>query len=151
MKENLNWFDTSDYPANNVFNMPRVNKKEPGLFKDELNSRLMIEFVGLRSKMYCVRSIDVNNRSGGMIDAMKKAKGVRKYVLRKEISFEDYFNCIQNNCIITKHQNSFRAKLHKVYSIRQKKTASSPFDNKRIVLSDNIHTLPYGYRGVRMQ
>lgn len=37
MKQNLERYDTSDYPENNRFQMPRVNKKIPGLFNDELN------------------------------------------------------------------------------------------------------------------
>lgn len=56
MQQNLHKYDTSDYPESNIFNMPRVNKKVPGLFKDELNGVVPTEVVGLRSKMYCVKS-----------------------------------------------------------------------------------------------
>lgn len=61
MKKDLSLYDTSDYPSINIFNMPRVHKKIPGLFKDEMNSRIITEFVGLRSKMYGINSIDVND------------------------------------------------------------------------------------------
>lgn len=38
MKQNLEYYDTSDYPKDNIYQLPRVNKKVPGLFKDELKS-----------------------------------------------------------------------------------------------------------------
>lgn len=137
MKDNLDRYDTSDYPENNRFQMPRVNKKIPGLFKDELNSEIITKFVGLRSKMYCVQI--------GAVAKMKKAKGVKKYVLKREIVFDDYFNCLKNSCTIVKNQNSFRTKLHKMYTIQQTKIALSPFDDKRCILENNIDTLAHGH------
>lgn len=137
MKENLLCYDTSDYPPDNIFNMPLVNKKVPGLFKDELKSAIMTEFVGLRSKMYSVRADG--------IDEMRKAKGVKKYILNKKIAFKDFLNCIENNCTLVMGQNSIRSKLHTVFSVRQEKVALSPFDSKRYILENKIDTLPWGH------
>jgi hypothetical protein len=130
-------YDTSDYPQPNIYNIPAVNKKRPGFMKDENNGRVMTEFVGLRSKMYSVR---VNG-----VDAMKKAKGVKKYILKKDISFDDYKRCIDEHTTVSRSQNSIRSIRHEVLSIRQNKIALSPFDDKRKICDNNIDTLPWGH------
>lgn len=79
------------------------------------------------------------------VEKMKKAKGVKKYVLKKSITFQDYIDCIQNNCSIVKEQNTFRAKKHMVFTVKQSKVALSALDNKRYILENNIETLPWGH------
>lgn len=137
MKANIQRYDTSDYPEKNQFDMPRKNKKVPGLFKDELNGLIMTEFVGLRSKMYAVKCED------GV--KMKKAKGVKKSTLKNHITFNDYVDCVENKVVHVRTQNTFRTKKHCVFSIRQEKIALSWQDNKRVISENGIDTLPWGY------
>ena len=53
--------------------------------KDELGGDIMTEFVTLRPKMY---SYKVGKSES------KKCKGIKKCMVRKTISFEDYKNCL---------------------------------------------------------
>ena len=47
------WFDTSNFDENDKRPLPiGKNKKVPGLFKDELRGKIMIEFVGMRPKTW---------------------------------------------------------------------------------------------------
>lgn len=134
-------FDTSDYQPNNSFNIKLLNKKVIGLMKDELNGKIMTEFIGLRPKMYSFRVCGE--------DHTNKAKGVKDYVTKKYITFDDYLNCLNNSKILIKQQNSIRSKNHNVYSIRQNKIALSPYDDKRHLLNNSVDTLPYGHYSIK--
>ena len=102
MKRDIARFDTSDYPADNVYDMPLANKKVLGLMKDENNGVLMTEFVGLRAKMYAAR-VD------GKKD-IKKAKGVKNNVVARTITFDDYTRCLNEEIEMTRRQSCIRSK-----------------------------------------
>lgn len=44
IKRDNNLFDTSEYPQNNIFGIPRVNTKQLGRIKDESSGKIMTEF-----------------------------------------------------------------------------------------------------------
>ena len=75
-------FDTSGYVPDQPLPIG-LNKKVIGLMKDELGGEIMKEFVTLRPKMY---SYKVGNSES------KKCKGIKKCVVKKTISFNDYKN-----------------------------------------------------------
>jgi len=135
MKCDIARFDTSDYPADNVYGMPLTNKKIPGLKKDETNV-IMTEFVGLRAKMYAVR-VD------GKKDT-KKAKDVKNNIAVRTITFDDYMRCLNKEIEMTRRQSCIRSKLYEVYTISESKIALSPYDDKRYV-PDSTETLPWGH------
>ncbi|XP_044005500.1 uncharacterized protein LOC122850414 [Aphidius gifuensis] len=68
MKKNLEKFDTADYPENNIYNMPLVNKRKIGVMKDENQGKIVTEFVGLRAKAYSMKILNEDK-------IIKKAKG----------------------------------------------------------------------------
>ena len=64
------------------------NKKVIGKFKDEAAGMPIKEFIGLRSKMYSYVKDDGKNE--------KTAKEVRKYVIKKNITHDNYKDCLLN-------------------------------------------------------
>lgn len=139
IKRDSHLFDTSNYDDNNIYGIKKSDKLL-GLMKDENGGQILTEFVGLRAKMYSTR---VN-----AVDAIKKAKGVKRYVLKQNITFEDYVDCIQRCQHTSGNQNRIQSNLHNVYSITQKKKFLCPFDDKRKILADGINTLPWGHYSI---
>ena len=57
MYENKNLYDFSEYPKNHPY-FDMSNKQVLGKFKDELNSKIITEFITLKPKMYSFEFID---------------------------------------------------------------------------------------------
>jgi hypothetical protein len=131
------YFDTSDFPENNIYNIPHVNKKVLGMMKDENNGRIMTEFVGLRSKMYSIR---VEGQ-----DKVKKLKGVKKHIIKNQITFDDYLSCLMSGNETTIQQQLIKSDRHEVSTITQTKVALSPRDDKRYIIPGTVETLPWGH------
>ncbi|KAL4153048.1 hypothetical protein QTP88_000881 [Uroleucon formosanum] len=131
-------FDTSDYPKDNIYGLPLVNKKVLGKFKDELNGKIMTEFIGLRSKLYSHRILDTEKE-------IKKAKGVKKNVVENKICFNDFENCLLTKESKYVKQNLFRTKKHDIFTVEQNKKALSVYDDKRFILDNGIDTLAWGH------
>ena len=133
-------FDTSNYPKDHPSGiLTGVNKKVIGMFKDEASGKQIAEFVGLRAKLYSYRVEESYEE--------KKCKGVKKAVIKKTITFNDYKDCLFDNKTAMRKMNVIRSHLHTMYSETVNKIALSPFDDKRIIQKDNIHTFAYGYKG----
>ena len=114
-------FDTSGYKDRPL--PVAKNKKVIGLMKDELGGEIMKEFVSLKPKMYSYR---VGNTEP------KKCKGIKKCVIEKTITFEDYKKCLFEGRNVYKSQLLFRSDKHKVKILEVNKLALNSQDNKRI-------------------
>lgn len=138
MNADLHKFDTSDYPANNPYGIPLVNKKVLGLMKDENNGRIMTEFIGLRAKLYSYKVQDDQKDK-------KRAKGVKASTL-KTITFDDYKECLLQHESLVKTQHLIRSRKHIVETVRQSKIVLSWNDDKRVLLPTSTDTLPWGFQ-----
>ncbi|XP_033110636.1 uncharacterized protein LOC117111748 [Anneissia japonica] len=136
MRENLDWYDTSNFDKDSRLYSEK-NKKVLGKMKDELGGRIMTEFVGLRPKMYSIKTQD------SRLD-VKRAKGVARCTVRDCINHDDYV------CVLTSKEDmhcnmySIQSSKHMLHTIEQIKRSLSPLDTKRYILYDGITTYAYG-------
>ncbi len=136
LKDHEDGFDFSNYDKEHQ-NYSTRNKKVIGKMKDELGGVGMKEFVGLRSKMYSCQINDGNT--------IKKAKGIKKYVVKKQMKHEDYVKCLMEMRADAHIQRNIESHCHTIYTTERKKTSLNPFDDKRYILDDGFNTLPYGH------
>ena len=131
------WYDISNYDENDKRPLPTgKNKKVIGLFKDELGGRIMKEFCALRPKAYLYLMDDDSE--------VKKSKGRKKCVIKRQLMFENYKDCLLNDKVILKSQQRFKSDHYKVYTEENNKIALSSNDGKRLQTYDKITTYPYG-------
>jgi len=140
----LSYFDTSNYPKNH-YCFSNNHKNQPGYFKDELKGVILKEFVSLRPKLYAYKTIDDIE--------IKKAKGVKKYVIEKHIRFDNYIHilnaCINHQTVSEEHANRnmnfIQSNRHIVRSKTLNKLVLNASDDKRFIRGDGINTLAYGH------
>ena len=127
-------FDTSDYVDNHTSGIKTgVNKKVIGKFKDEVGGKQITHFVGLRPKLYTFKVEEKGET--------RKAKGLKKNVIKKSLSFEDYKKCLFTEDELMKEMNIIRSQNHDIYSMTVNKVALSANDDKRLICPNKINTL----------
>ena len=150
MLENKNLYDFSNYPINHP-NYDITNKKVLGKFKDELNSKIITEFIGLKPKMYSFYYIDNNindirivlkyDEYNNIILNNNIHKGIKKSISLKH---DEYKRSLYKEELIYKEFYNLQLSKQNIYLDRINKIALNPFESKRYWI-DNINSLPYGY------
>ena len=107
-----------------------------GKFKDEMNGKLMTEFVTLASKVYAY--LDDNDNEH------RKVKGINKCVRDKILKFNQYMDGLLLNKTIRAIQQRFKSDHHTITTEEVNKIALSRKDDKRIQSFDGIITYPIG-------
>ena len=131
------WFDTFNYDEDDKRPLPiDKNKTVIGLFKNELGGKIMIEFVGLRTKTYAYLMNENTEK--------KKAKRTKKSEIKQMLMFKNYIDCLLKNKIILQSQQRFKSDYHNVYTPQINKIALSSNDDKRLQTFDKITMYPYG-------
>ena len=131
-------FDTSGYIPDRPLPVGE-NKKVIGLMKDELGGGTMKEFITLRPKMYAYKV--------GSSES-KKCKGIKKCVVKKTISFEDYKTCLFGGEASYRSHLMFRPSKHEVRTLEVNKLALSREDDKCLTI-DGIASLARGHYTTR--
>ena len=131
-------FDMSGYKPDRPLPVG-LNKKVISLMKDELGGDIMTQFVTLRPKMYTYKTGSVES---------KKCKGIKKCVVKKMISFEDYKNCLLSGDPSYRSQLMFRSSKHEVRTLEVNKLMLSRDDDKRITIN-GINSLARGHWATR--
>src|SRR5277367_2090140 len=146
MRQHPEVFDMSSYPIDHPL-YSTANTKVPGKFKDELNGRELMSMVGLRSKMYAFTYLVTEL----IVGEETRAKGVKTYVLKSTIHYEDYERVLKTKTLTRAEINMIRSYQHNIATIKQNKIALSYSDDKRYICPDGIETLPYGHYTLRIE
>ena len=100
--------DTSGYEVDRPLPTGK-NTKVIGLMKDELGGKIMTEFIALRPKTYSYLTDDCKED--------KKAKGTKKCMIKRELKFNNYKDCLLlNDKVVLKSQQRFKSERHDVYT-----------------------------------
>jgi len=76
-------FETSNFSPNHPSGIPTgINKKVPGMFKDEAGGEIIEEFVRLQAKVYAFMMLKGEEE--------KRCNGVKRGVVKKSTRFEDF-------------------------------------------------------------
>ena len=115
MLENKNLYDFSEYTINHP-NYDITNKKVLGKFKDELNSQIITEFIGLKPKMYSFNYIDnniiVNNNihKGVKKSICLKHDEYNRSLYKEELIYKEFYNLqLNKQNIWTKLKNCIKS------------------------------------------
>ena len=127
-------FDTSNYAKNHPSGIKTgCNKKVIGMMNDECGGEQILEFVGLRAKMCSYRVSEKEE---------KKARGDKKNVIKKDLDFSDYYNCLVER-VYQKYRkmNLIRSHKDEIYSENVSKIALSSDDDRIVIGKDCVSTL----------
>ena len=134
MYQHKELFDLSDMKGE--FN-DNTNKKVIGKMKMEYPDNVIKEFIGLKSKMYSIK-LDDDKES-------KKAKGVKTYVIKKDLKHEYYNNILTSGKNMYSKMKLIRSMKHQLYTLEMNKVSLSAYDDKRWIMKDGITSYAYGH------
>ena len=135
MLEKSHLYDFSDYPKDHP-NYNVVNKKVYGIFKDDLNGKIIVELTADKPKMYIYEYID-----NYTILNKNKHKGIN---LSVDLKHNEYKRALYKEELIYKQFYNLQLNKQKIYLDKINKITLNPFDSKRHWI-DNINIVPYGY------
>ena len=113
--------------------------------KDELCGKVMTEFVALRAKLYAYKQLDIKKPED------KRCKGIKKCVVKKMLTFDDYKKCLDDGENVCREQILFQNKDYEVCTNKANKIALNRNNNKTLVQVNQISTLARGHHAARAE
>ena len=129
-------FDNSDYPENSPYYC-NTNKKVISKFKDKACGVPIVEFIGLKSRMY---SYIKSNEKGRKTD-----KGIKKNVIKNNIKHEDYKNVLLNNKQLHHKMKTIKGQKHQLGSYEINKVSLSCFNDKHYIHDNGTSSYACGH------
>ena len=139
--------DFSNYPQTHP-SYSEDHKQMLGFFKDEFaGKQKCLEFIGLRSKCYSLKLIDLLDNV--KLSDKKVCKGLGKTAIKNDLKFEHYKNCLFENQLMRNQFFAIRSQKHQLKTVLINKLALSYIDTKRWLYPCSLHSVPYGSYQIR--
>ena len=141
IKNNVEYFDGNSFC--NIFNIPDVNKRKPGVLSDELYGNLASEFIHIRPKVYIMLSVDLEKNYVTKV----RNKGVSRKI-SCNLTLQDFKNVLYNHETHMIKMKRFAVEKLKIFTIEQQKVGLQVFnfeESKRYYYSKS-KSLAYGHR-----
>ena len=135
----MNLFDFSNFPQEHVL-YSKDNEKVVLKFKDEMGGRIIVEFCGLKPKLYSIKL-----HSGSV---KQSAKAVTRDA-RKNLTHELYKETLEKGNFVRMINTRIASSNHQLTTVVMNKKSLSAYDDKRYIQDDKISTLPYGHEQLR--
>ena len=140
--------DFSDIPATHPSgrgNCTNVNAGVLGKFKDETNGNFILEFVGLRPKMYSYSICEAQSSCSEPLLPNIKTKQTAKDISRfakRTIRHADYVSNYNEFAVRNVTNHRLESRLHQIYTVSQIKRGLCPYDDKLYLLANLINGQP---------
>ena len=135
-------FDFSNYPLHHPNFDNDVNHLIPGKMKDEMGGELIVEFVGLRSKMYSILNCDGANK--------KTAKGVITQVKNELITHEDFKTSLFEKKTFIHTGTKIVQDMHQLCTANVTKVTLSPFNDKKWIMRYGDEFTSYSFGNINI-
>ena len=127
-------FDFSNYLEGSKF-YDGFDKKVIGKMKDKLGGKIMSEFVGLKSKMYSLVTVDDEEKI--------RAEGVNR-----KLRHSEFFDVLSDRKVVRHNMKRIQSKRHRLGTYDVFKVSLPCFDDKRYVLDNGVDSLAYFHKDI---
>ena len=142
IRGNSEWFDFSNYPKNHRNYDENINHLTPGVFKDEMASVPILEFIGLRAKMYSILACNGYGK--------RTAKGLL-HSMQTKITHQDYAHSLFETENMSSIGKKIMQKEHSMFIAEIRKKGLCPYNDKKIItrIGKRFQTHSFGHYSSR--